>query len=614
MSPATLALLLIPFLAIFGTYLMNQYEINTLLILLILLLCLIIILFAFNKISRKLFPFIIFIISVSLLFQTSLISNYITGFDIQNEYYLANLVITNSFWNSNLNFIVNSMLSITILAPILSIFSKIDLNWILKIVYPVLFALVPLGLYEVFKRQTNDKIAFLSSFVFISFFAFYFEMIALAREEIAEIFLILLIMVMISEKLGDMTRSFFFIIFGISLIVSHYGIAYIYMFSILLVYILLWGLNQRGLRNLVNHILRGKIKFHLNKNNSKYMIISSTFVVFLFVSTIAWNMYTSSSRAFAELVIVLDGIVNAISTQLLNPSSVQSLAIIQATYNSPLHNLSKYISLLTEIFLILGVIYILSFNRMKFKREYLAFILVNLIILIAAISVPLLASAFNSERLYQILLIFLAPLIIIGGLMFIDVIYKIIVKAFNFEFKDFKDKSIKILSLFFIIYLLFNSGLVYELAKDNSQSIALNSTINTAVYNEMENTGANWLNNYGSDVSFNGENGKSSLSVVLSDDYRLPLLNKFGFNSSAFTNLTNYSNLSNINYNLNMYFQNKSYVYFFFGTNNVLTDYVYSANMNGVTVVGEEYARWMYLLNSENEIYDNGGSRIYINI
>ena len=141
MSPAT-------FLAIFRTYLMSWYKINALLILFILLLSLIVILFAYNRISRKLYPLIIYIFSVSILFQTSLISSYVTGFDIQQEYYLANLVITNSFWNSNLNFVVNSMLSVTILAPILSIFSKIDLNWILKIIYPALLALVPLGLFR----------------------------------------------------------------------------------------------------------------------------------------------------------------------------------------------------------------------------------------------------------------------------------------------------------------------------------------------------------------------------------------------------------------------------------------------------------------------------------
>jgi uncharacterized membrane protein len=118
------------------------------------------------------------------------------------------------------------MLSVTILAPILSIIPKIDLTWTLKVVYPILFSMVPLGLYDIFRKQTNSKIAFLSSFIFISFFAYYMEMVALARQEIGEIFLILLVMVMISDELDYMRRSIFFIVFGASLAVSHYGLAY----------------------------------------------------------------------------------------------------------------------------------------------------------------------------------------------------------------------------------------------------------------------------------------------------------------------------------------------------------------------------------------------------
>ena len=136
LSHYVLFLFLIPFLAIFGTYLMNLYKINTLIAILLIIISLVVILFAYGKVPRKFYPLTIFIISISLLFQTSLISSHITGFDIQYEYYLANLVINNAFWNLTLNSIYNNMLSVTILAPILSIISRIDLTWTFKIVLP----------------------------------------------------------------------------------------------------------------------------------------------------------------------------------------------------------------------------------------------------------------------------------------------------------------------------------------------------------------------------------------------------------------------------------------------------------------------------------------------
>ena len=200
LSPYVLFLILIPFLAIIGTYIMNLYGINIVLLFLIILICVILLLVAFNKIPKKFYPFTIFIIAISLLFHTSLISNYVTGWDIQKEYYLADIVIKNAFWNLNIPSEVNAMLSITLLAPILSIITKTDLDLIFKVVYPLLFSLVPLGLYIIFKIQTNEKIAFLSTFFFISFNVFYTEMLSLGRQEIGEFFLVLLLLVMITQK------------------------------------------------------------------------------------------------------------------------------------------------------------------------------------------------------------------------------------------------------------------------------------------------------------------------------------------------------------------------------------------------------------------------------
>ena len=73
--------------------------INIILLALIMFIGLILILFSFNKISRNIYPLLIFTVAFSLLYQISLISNYITGWDVNLEYYYSNMVIINSFWN-----------------------------------------------------------------------------------------------------------------------------------------------------------------------------------------------------------------------------------------------------------------------------------------------------------------------------------------------------------------------------------------------------------------------------------------------------------------------------------------------------------------------------------
>lgn len=178
-----------PFFAIIAVYLMNSYQINFVLILLIGFIGLVALLVAFDKIPRILYPFAVFVISISILYQTSLISNYIWGWDINTEYNVANFVLSSHWWNYTiLGSNVDSMLSVVILAPIYSLISNISLIWVFKIIYPFLLSLVPLGLFVVFQKQTNHKIAFFSCFLFISFFSFYFDLPQLARQEIAELF------------------------------------------------------------------------------------------------------------------------------------------------------------------------------------------------------------------------------------------------------------------------------------------------------------------------------------------------------------------------------------------------------------------------------------------
>ena len=100
-----------------------------------------------------------FIISLSLLLHTSLISSYIWGADINTEYIYSNLVLVNSHWNWTITNDVNAMLSIVMIAPIYSVFLNLNLVWLLKIVYPTLFELVTLVLFIIFKKVTFNGLS-----------------------------------------------------------------------------------------------------------------------------------------------------------------------------------------------------------------------------------------------------------------------------------------------------------------------------------------------------------------------------------------------------------------------------------------------------------------------
>ncbi len=233
-SNSGIFLILLPFISIIGAYLMNYYQINLFFMVLIFLICLVALMVGFQKVlSPKMYPLAILCISLALLFHRSLISTYIWGWDLNLEYYLAQNVIQNGYWFMDFPDTYNSMLSVIMLAPSLYFYTGINLVWIFKIVYPFIFAFLPVGLYFIFKKQTNPPIAFLSVFFFISLFTFYTEMLAVARQMIAELFLVLIILLMVSKGMNMAKRSLLAILFSISLIFSHYSLSYILLFLII---------------------------------------------------------------------------------------------------------------------------------------------------------------------------------------------------------------------------------------------------------------------------------------------------------------------------------------------------------------------------------------------
>ena len=479
LSPPALFLCLLPFLAIFGTYLVNFHHNNILLMFLIVIIAIIVLLIAFDKfIPKNLYPLAVFVIAISLLFHRSLISMYLTGWDIHLEYYLSNLVMGNSYWDSTIPSTVNAMLSIVMLAPIFSDICSMSLTWVFKIIYPLLFSLIPLGLYRVFQKQTDDKIAFLACFFFMSVFTFYTEMLSLARQEICELFFVLLILAMIDKDMNKVKRSFLFIVFGISLAVSHYGTSYVYMFCLIAAWLIVVSIDEPAIQKLGDNFYAKFSKYKnristSNPNSSKVKgrTISTGFVSLFVVFVLSWYMYVSSSSAFDALVRIGDHVASSIYTDLLNPEAVQGLEMMLGEpAPGVLHEVNAVINYLNQIFIIIGVlVLLLKYRELKFETEYAAFSMINLFILFAAISVPHL-TAINMTRSYHLALLFLAPFCVIGGIA----VFRMLSRVVKVSWTDKRVRSsLKVLSVYFVIFLLYQSGFVFQVTEGYSGSISI---------------------------------------------------------------------------------------------------------------------------------------------
>jgi len=453
--PVYFFLLCPPILSVIGAIWMNFYGDNTLLLLMLTSIAAIFTLSIISKrfLPKKLYPMAIFSFSIALLYHSSLISNYIISFgsDIPVEYFAANLMLKNGFWNPSampfndqLYGRIHSMLSVTLLPTIYSLLLGINITWIFKAINPIIFAFVPLGLYVIWEKHIGKKYAFIASFLFISQLTFYTEIIALNRQMIAELFFVLLFFTILTEKIKNSKKIICFIIFSFALVVSHYAIAEIFLVLILF----------------------AVLSLILLKKPSRKLTMGM--VVLFFVMMFSWYLFTTKASTFDSLLSFGEYVYNQLG-EFFNPASrgteiMKGLGLAESP--SIWNTISRIFAYCTQALIVLGFIGLITKKvEQSIEKEFYVITLAAFIILMLLIIVPGLANTLNMTRFYHILLFFLSPLCALGA----DFLAKRLIKRKN---------EIIILSLLTVIlvpYFLFQTNFVYEFVKSDSWSVSLSS-------------------------------------------------------------------------------------------------------------------------------------------
>lgn len=448
MSRLMIYLFVILFSVLFGTYIVNYYGSNIFLLFAVLLIASSIFLVLFDKfVPETMYPFVLFILSISLLYHNSLISSTIYGYDIHQEYYVSNLVRTMGVWNHDIPRNINAMLSIVMIAPIYSEICDLSLTYVFKIIYPFLFSFTPLGIYLIYKKQVNNpKIAFFSIFYFMSIYPYYTEMLALARQEIAELFLVLLVLVMISNYEAP-KKKLLYVIFSFGLVTSHYGLSYLFIFLCLIGYIFLVYLKQKS-----------------------EIFYPRTIILFI-ICAIGWYIYISGGSIFDTVGNLFKNMYYSIIYDIFSTSTV-TLATKSTSFSGKLLRLLYFSS---QFFILIGFIQsIIAYKNLKtqsdvnFSKEYIVLSFACL----CSLAVFLITSStgMNIYRLYHISTIFLSLFCVLGGLLVFNSINKVIKKIVS---TSYDINGFKLLATSLSLFLLLNIGFVQEIVNDYPTSVSL---------------------------------------------------------------------------------------------------------------------------------------------
>ena len=514
LTPTFLSVSLLLPLTIFGAFLLNQYRVPAVNIAIIVLIAALILIIGLKKpVHERLYPYVLFVVALTLLLRNSLVTSYIWGTDINVEYYLANLVISGGFWDPHASFPLtwannyNSMLSVVILPPVLSQLTGLSLIWVYKIIYPLIYSLVPLVLYVTVKKQIGAKIAFAAGLLFVISFSFYIDMLALPRQQIAELFLSLLILAMVSSQLVSSKRSLLLFVFGAGLVVSHYSTAYLFAFLIIFG-LLLFSLKSR--KQYFDTIKR-QIPLKANsvrtrrdtqsESSQNRSAISLTFALFIVAFAFAWFTFVNGSP-FASLVDTTVQITSSITSDYFSGSSNQVLGIVTGTL-TPMQMVTRDLFYVLSFFAILGLVSVrFKQKELPIQKTYFALAIGATVVLIACTTLPFFASALQASRFYHFAELFLTPFIIIGMVSMFSIPFRKLKRGQNAS-----KAALQITSFFLALFLLFNSGIMYTLAHEpvsNAAVIASEPNVQYFSWTNSEVESAKWLHNYHGEFPFFG--------------------------------------------------------------------------------------------------------------
>ena len=493
-----------PILSIFGVSILNNQGQNYLTLIMlggIAVYVFFIVLFR-KKLNKNIYPWVILMISIALLLMYSLRSWHILGFDIHQEYQMFLLTKDNFHWSmSNFpGFAYNACLSITILPTIFYSFLNINSEYIFKLVFQIVFSFVPVNVFLFLRKYTKDIIAFLASFFFMSHYEFMAQMPALNRQEISILFFALFLILLFEKNFNSsIKKNFFLVIFGFSMIVSHYSTAYVALLLFIFVYfICLFFRKTKNIKVFSKIYQKLNLKEKRSSRREKYYL-GGTLILLLFVFNFLWSFQltgTSNNLIYAFKMVTsnmgkifknemiseqarlalgrivkiytIDDVKNYsdnISEEYhtnktwLNFYSPEKYAsfTIEPRYSGDISSPNievKIINGLTwiskisfEIFILIGCFYLLFFmlKKQKIHAEYIIMTLGCIFLIVIVIFVPYISIAYNYERLFQQTLVLLSLPAVLGMLV---------------VFKFLKNKNIIFILIAIISIWLFlsNSG------------------------------------------------------------------------------------------------------------------------------------------------------------
>lgn len=375
-------------------------------------------------IKPKYYVYAVAVISLGLVYQTTMLGIYTVGSDIQRELYLSREALHG--WYPAVAGLGQSNTSIVvgIIAPFLSSLFALDMLWIYKAVLPLFLVATPVVLFYAFKLQISDLKAYFATLFFMIVPVFNLEIAQIGKSMVAEFFFALMILSMVSKSkwktvgiVGSLVMS----------VLCHYTVgimALCYLISLF-----------------AARLVTYPIKWDLLKNKTMPVKTMLLAVVIGLITFFGYYSYVLDGAVIRTITGIPKAVV--VETQVAVEKPAGSGTSSEATTTtetavdlkymdnqeylvkagigldftgvSAVGRIFRILQYITEILIVFGACYLLfNYKKYNFSLEFMICIGASFALLLLCIFVPKFSLIINMTRFYHMSLFFLAPMLTLG--------------------------------------------------------------------------------------------------------------------------------------------------------------------------------------------------------
>lgn len=170
-------------------------------------------------------------LAVALLWSNSLRSPYLSGVDINYEYQIATMVQAHGVWDpASLRDAFMACLSSSLFPVVFSNIAGIPMMVVFKVAMPLLFSLIAVFVFEIGSVFVGDRGAIAAVFFFLAQPGFQQWLSIPVRQEVALLLFAVSLWALLTRGLDRSSRITFFWISSVGMLFSHYSTVYVACF------------------------------------------------------------------------------------------------------------------------------------------------------------------------------------------------------------------------------------------------------------------------------------------------------------------------------------------------------------------------------------------------